>query len=728
MNIWHWVEERLGRLVKDDPRLAFHVSKLSSWTVNDQHERVDAVFPEVLAQVRSLEDPWLEVFVRHWRLQSLVLNRHDVVEGLPEAVDLLERAHRPDAADCPQTVCVSQDVCSAYACADGPGWAKERLEVSRQTLSRIDPSWSCWTCISGEHADALNDDGQPEQALSFVEAQLGAMRSAGEEVVSGYLAWQKVDALLRLDRKEEALAVCEAAENPLAGTGFQLGKRVHTARCLVALDRLEEAEAALPSGQEIRVRPALWEAWARAVVNGIRKRGTGWSREARNPLVDMARSLEGRGNLRHAFNLWFSISALDIGFNMLAEGRAAADRAEALLGRLKAPCGADAQLAQLRDALGRVDWPELPEERAAAELFSESGLNMTQAVVLAERFPDWWAIVSGVASTWRASGHPEHAVAVLRAAMAAGVEPATYALANTLTDLGDADGLEALVVEVQGAAKAFFTSIVAQLRGDAAGAIAALEGHDTDPQLVERRMELLYNGQDWGALLASAKAFIASGAEPGDVDWKLLVAATFVGDHAAARVSAERLEMELTPSSGPIDERWGSVVLAEGEQHWFAMRTGPVTAMILQVTGPQSAERHGDVVVFHPAPMNPEEEEAYRVFPTLAVLRTGGFRGFALDAVHPGDEALAAFTSALHAAGYPSWISSNVEYSLDRPDGEEVPGLYLRVAVPPDRSLQELADRFAAVEWGLAWLELAQALGDEAEVTRQQAIIEAWEL
>ena len=729
MDIWNWLTPRLTKVAETDPRLAWNIRQLSHWTVNDQHDRVDATFPEILAGVRRLKDPWLEIFVRHWRLQSLVLDRHDVKQGLPEAIDLLERAHRDDARDCPQTTCVSQDVCAAYGCADGPGWAKERLKVSAETLERIDPTWACWTCISGEYADALIDDGRPEEALVFVQEQLDAMRSAGEEVHSGELAWQVVDALLTLERLDEALAICEKAENPLGGSGFELAKRVETARCLVALERLDEGEAQLPSVEEMKVSPSLWEDWSRARLNLVWKRREGWTREVRNDLVGMADSLEKRGNVRHAFRIWYRIGHLDMASGQLAEAQAAETRARAVAERLRKPCGAEEELASFTSNWEKLDFPTVPETREEAELAAQAGLNMTEAALLAERFPDWWELVSGVANTWRASLHPEKAREVLERSVAHGVEPALFALANLHAEEGDPDALDALLAEhpVKPGAAAFFASVAAQLRGDGEGAIAALQGQ-ADPQLLERRLGLLYNRRDWAATLSCAQEGIALGAPPGDLDWKLLVAATFAEDHAAARASAERLGFELQSTGGPIEEPWGPVVLDHPEGQLLALRTGPVTARVVQVTGPQKAERHGDEVVFEPIPLNPDQEEAWRIFPLIGTRVQGGYRGFGFDARHPGKEDLERFTKSLDQAGYSTWISSGPEYTLDEPDGEELPGLYLRVAVPPDGDLEDLARRLAEPPWGLAWLELAQAVGDPAEVARQLEVVEAWEL
>jgi hypothetical protein len=690
-----------------DPSLAWNLQQFAHHADSGEHAHVDAAWPALLASVRG--DAWLELYVRHIRLDSLLLQRRDARRGLPEAKELLLLSGTDAARECPLAVVAVADICSAFSAADGPGWADERLRLTEGALGRTDASSLGYAELCREHASALVDAGRYEDALAF----------------EGTPVWPRVDALVALERFEEALKLALDSE-----TEDALTRRVQASRCLVAADRLDDADKTLPSFAEVEASPALWPVYGRARVNLVRKRGQGWSREVRNPLAAMANVLDERGNARNAFNLWFGIAALDVGFNMLVEGEAAAGRCTELAGDLESSEGARGQLTQVATALGAVPWPEVPDDRTEAEAMAAEGLDMTRAVLLARKFPDWWQVVSGVANTWRASVHPEQAIAVLRAAVDAGLEPALYALANVYTDEGDPDSLEKLLQGegVSDSARAFFTSVVAQLRGDAQGAIDALAGRDDDPQLVERRMELLYNQKDWPALLSSAKGFIASGAEAGSVDWKLLVAAAFEQDHAAARASAARLEMELSTPEGPITEAWGPVLLAEGDGRLFGLRTGPVTAVVLQITGPSNVERHGDEVVFHAAPLNADDEGEMKVFPVIGLRRPGGFRGFSFDARHPGDSALREFTTTLHEAGFPSWVSSNEAYTLDAPEGDSVRGLYLRVAVPDGGSLTELAACLKSIDWGLAWLELAEAIGDAAEVERQKQIIEAWEL
>src|SRR5690606_38392392 len=86
MDIWRWVVEYAQTLARDgNLRLAQLLMKLPEATCEDRHTEVDAMVPEALALVRAQKNPWAEVYVRHWHLQSKVLHRHQVAECLPEA-------------------------------------------------------------------------------------------------------------------------------------------------------------------------------------------------------------------------------------------------------------------------------------------------------------------------------------------------------------------------------------------------------------------------------------------------------------------------------------------------------------------------------------------------------------------------------------------------------------------------------------------------------------------
>jgi hypothetical protein len=265
MNIWAWVYETQHELREaGHGRLADLMDAIPEATIADRDAEVEAIAPEAIGLARSLELPWVEIFVRHWQMQA----SESGFDSLPDAVDLLELSHRDANRACPQSVCTVQDLSQSYAAADGPGYAQERLDVSAETLDRIDSSWPCFACISGEHAHALLDADRPDEAMAFIERQLAAMREVGNSDVESFDATH-CDALLATGRPDEVLRLVarrDRAHRHEDGSTFARSRRLRRTLALLDLGRAEEArEALLPLG-EVMEDAGYFTVWARAVA------------------------------------------------------------------------------------------------------------------------------------------------------------------------------------------------------------------------------------------------------------------------------------------------------------------------------------------------------------------------------------------------------------------------------------------------------------------------------
>ena len=185
--------------------------------------------------------------------------------ALGEAVALFERAHREDTLECPQSICVTQDLAACYGNIDGPGWVPERIEVCDETLGRIDPSWACFQCLSCEKADALLDDGRGQEALDYLQVQADAVEACGKEVFDSFPEMQ-IKILLAVGRADEALALIEKREAEVAASGeyepanCTVPRRLSKAWALAQLGRDEEALQQLVPWSELT--PNYWRLWA----------------------------------------------------------------------------------------------------------------------------------------------------------------------------------------------------------------------------------------------------------------------------------------------------------------------------------------------------------------------------------------------------------------------------------------------------------------------------------
>ncbi|HEY1179588.1 MAG TPA: hypothetical protein VGF17_25825, partial [Phytomonospora sp.] len=270
-DIWAWVHETHRELIEaGHPRLADAIAEISGHAVNGRPDEVDAIYPEALATARALDLPWVEVFLRHWHLQSLVNERQQGEKALPEATSLLEFAHREETKDCPQSVCVVQDFCIAHARIDGPGYVNERIAILDETLARIEPSRNCFDCLTREYSYALNDDGRTEEALASIEEAEGKHRAAGGEP-SLYMHLHRARLLGQLDRAQEGLDLLERSEAARRNGPYALDeddeRELALTRALLyaTLGDTENAVAQLPDITEPIAHADLRLRWAATV-------------------------------------------------------------------------------------------------------------------------------------------------------------------------------------------------------------------------------------------------------------------------------------------------------------------------------------------------------------------------------------------------------------------------------------------------------------------------------
>lgn len=240
-DVWGWVYEKthsLREAGEDD--LADAIDELPGLAIGANRAAVDATYDIALARARALDEPWVEVFLRHWRLQGLLLHDADVRAATPEAASLIEFSSRLETRDCPQSICAVQDFCIAFGRTDGPGYAAERIEISLDTLARIEPTRSYYGCVTTELVDAYIDAGQPEKALAFLQAD-GAHIKAGvaaEELATDYHVAAAEIAITRRDwaalvEHGEALLKSWSEPHPVRG------------RCYVALAQANDADGAV---------------------------------------------------------------------------------------------------------------------------------------------------------------------------------------------------------------------------------------------------------------------------------------------------------------------------------------------------------------------------------------------------------------------------------------------------------------------------------------------------
>lgn len=757
MDIWNWVEKLQGDLRQAGQAQNAHLlNRLADEVSELRVDRVDALLPEARALGKALDNPWVDVYVGHWALRNRVGNRVEGESALGEAVALFERAHREDTLECPQSICVTQDLAACYGNIDGPGWVPERVEVCDETLGRIDPSWACFQCLSCEKADALLDDGRGQEALDYLQVQADAVEACGKEVFDSFPEMQ-IKILLGMGRAEEALALIEKREAEVAASGeyepanCTVPRRLSKAWALAQLGRDEEALQQLVPWSELT--PNYWRLWANtaaALCQRAPERNT-WDLGTRfNTIIEHFARVGSHRLLIEVAALslelalqrgarWVALRQLELARTHLAQlrqdrGAAAlvaglAARIDALpdvaplpvpAGELLAWLDAQGEQNQSRDPEREAQWllqahAELPDDEALADM-AASALNACGAQAEARSL--LWRFVRG---------HTQHD------------GPAAYTLMRWLAEQGDDDGLRQLADLYRGSVPVFAHWCEVQ-RARRVSDWPALE------QAARSLLELSPGSH--GARGTLARMYMETGRfseaqacyaqlvelldEPNAAHWDHMSAASAARDWDAVRRSAAAIGMELSSQDGVVEEPWGWVIIRSEENgepmEYYARRSGPVTARIVENAPSNRAQQVGDWVVFdaalvHPAP---EEEEAREHFiPTYAqvhVLERGGFaRSWMIDGAHPGEEAWNAFVEAAEAQRWKVWSHSRPDYTVTDPDVEEgtLPGLLFTVAQPQDHAPlalhRFLQQHTAAWPHPHCWLRLAEACDQDRQ-------------
>lgn len=754
MDIWRWVEGTKRELRgSGHGRLVALMDELPSAVCNDEHGRVEAIVPEAVALARVARKPWVEVFVRHWALQSRVLHRYEAREHLGEAVALLELASREDTRECPQSVCVTQDLAACYACADGPGYVEERLAVAAETLARIDPSWPCFQCISDEYAAALRDDERHEDALAFLEAQIDRATQAGVGELPRFTT-SRAESLLVLGRVDEAWALMEGYEaEPSGGASREVDVELMRARVLAGLGRYDEAERVLPGFELLAETPSHYEDYGYAVLALVEAGRRPNDVELGVQLRHMITRAERNGARFVAAQTAAMATRLAVQRGAWAVARTVLATAERLRGELRKP--ERVVLDGLREAIARgtavgLVLPETPDE--VRETLPEDPEAAVEVLIAAcRRWPDHQALAVMHGRALSACALQAQAEAALREHVARHpeAEAVVVELGRTLLGHGRHEALvEWVAAAMQGESLRtqglwLLASSFMKANDDLDGAAQALgELLELDPEAKVPRHRLANLELRRGRFVESLEHLdrLIAQTEPGEHDWDRMTVATIVGAWDRLRSSARRLGLEFPglDEDGPVDTPMGlcqvRFVEDDGARHdYFAERRSPVCARVVQMAGPRRPEHFADLVVFDAGPLNPrgpapagedgEDDEWVPLFPVVHVVSEGELRSWSLDGTHPGEAAWDALVEALQAQGGVVDVRSDESYQLEDPsgDGTMLTGVFAYACMPRGLEPAALHERLAQLTRGwphpLVWPELVEALpaGEERE-------------
>lgn len=760
MDIWKWVFDTHRELEEaGNYRLAELINEIPTNASRGRLELAQAALPEALAAARAARLPWLEVYFRHWTINPRVCTRREGEAALKDTVSLFEFAHRPETVNCPQSVCATQDIACCYANVDGAGYANERIAVCKETLARIDSSWGCFRCISSEMMNALVDAAKPEEALAFADQQLPMLQETGADqsvdwfeplAQAQFAAGQFETALATLDYIEEKGFDSDNPPKHYARSCMRF-------RLLALLGRADEAWAMLPpeekgqefgecldlsAGLEVLLQSAPerndYVVGRRTAAAVRRYSASGSHRLTLDALAPHVRLAVARGAR------WSAIQILDL--------------ARPHLAKLKQPLGAPETFAGLEAMVAAMpavrDLP-VPASELADYIGDGTSRDAEQDLELllagAASLPSDAGLAVLVSRAMRVCGGMDAARdylwAFLRANAAADV--VVEELESVLVEARDEAGIQALAgllresdpirAHLSLAGFAFVAERWNEVGSHARPILELEPGNDKARALWSFAA---MRAGDFEQALLLLEQFVEEGGEPGNVHWEAIVAASALRRWDRVRVLGAALGMEFEPGDGPIEEKWGVIRVQyedDGEvMERFAHRTGPVTARIVSLSGSMRKQTLGQLLVFHPQPLEsmPEDEEEanqfVQLYKVVTVLEQSSYgTSYLVDGAHPGEGELNALTEAFAARGWKWIVHSEAGYRVfDNETDTELPGVYFLVAAPADTPAaaidETLRELTAGYEHPMCWTGLAQTAG--SDVSYHEALMERYEL
>ena len=761
MDIWSWFHGVCNDLrAEGQDRLVDLLHRLSSDCCDGNHAAVDAAYPEALALARAQGHPWLEVFVRHWHLQSQVLKRGRGAENLSEAVSLLEFSSRPETRDCPQSVCAVQDLANCYGSVDGPGYADERLAVADETLARIDPGWDCWQCISVERIEALLDAGRVEEERAARKKLRDEVSIAGD--VGGELVLGEAQMEIRAGNLEAADKLLQ--EMPKywgGGQAFDIRCAIAKAHLHALRGEADKALGSLPSWAEAAKTAANFTDWTRA-ASAIHAADEN-TRDLRRHIWEMGEHATRDGRPRDAITIYGIYADLSLDRGALLAAEEALDRIDALMPKLVRDMGAaeaqQARRAALSQAAAAATNP-IPDRDTLLELARDEAADLDALRRAHDGEPSDVDVALAFARALERAGFHKRAADTFRDIVTKDPSQtsAWEGLGSALAALGDGAAFDREIAN----------------RDRTGLPDEALNGMDwataqrlkfSDPEAATARLEDLLQREGDSLDVLSNLAYLSfrqgdhvreaslwtrclALKEDAELHWNRLTAATLAGDWAQVRDDAAALQMDVGDGDGPIELNWGFIRVAVEEEvgrtvNWYAIRTGPATARIDGLSAPGSKQLHGTDLVFDPAPLNRLDQtdedgrqcdgDGFRTFlyPALRLQEAPNTLVHELDGVHPGSDIWSAACEKLEAVGVIVEQRSSDEYVVK--DGEadkEVPGLYAWLGIPPgvDANLVERLLSDALSDSHMIWPGLLNEIGARDKLANQQQLAERYRL
>jgi len=769
VDIWKWVHGREEALREDGHTdLADYIYSISNHAVNDRFDLVDQVYHAALPLCRALDDKWLEIYFRHWRLQAHVLKNYDAKGHLHEAISLLDFSHQEETKDCPQRICAVQDLASCYGIKDGPGFAEERISVCKETLAQIDGSWPCYECVSSELLDALMDAKKYKEAEIELESlQVEISKFNGTTDFEHVLTRTRL--LLETGKFDAAWDMIKEAKNPYGGDGFARHVKLLKALTLCKLKRWEEAHDTCLPFDDIVLAATYYLDWTKIQFQLEQHGSVENNRDLRFKIHSLVDKLLGKDTIRIAFEICEYLVELCISADEKLRASFVIQTMKSLVGSLNRDLGASDALKKLVQRVEEIEVPAMTVTFETIETLLEHNFsNETQELsaldVALKEWPEDGRLIARKSDLLNSNFQKEAAYSLLKEAyknhMGSAALESRYGAAYLARHGFEAFQSEFPITHLDGLSKGaiwnrgfkYVTHFETQNSKKTLEYLEIIETYfPEDIWLLGRIARQFIELENYDKAITYRRKQIALAPDNSDHKWNLLIAGTLNQNIPVICEMGKALDIKLDETGQyPADNR-GNIRLQwkmDGGyiETYYAIRLGPALARITSVSNINDKHQlYGRIVVFDPMPLNKldqKDDEGYAcdldgnynlLFPPpLLTIENPAYLTYTVDGINPGKEALKTLSERIEDAGfvYHVWASNN--YELHWKDGEtdridKAIYIYILVKSGDETKLNEILNEFnKSLEHPFVWPELAEALKDKELRAIQNAIIEKY--
>lgn len=773
MDIWAWTYSKEDQLIEaGENRLVEIMRELPSLCCADEHEKVDAVYPEALALAKKSNDKWVEVFIRHWYLQSQVLKRNNAKGMLNNAIELLDISHQDNAKDCPQRICAVQDLSNCYGVADGPGYTDERIAVCNEALKEIDPTWTCFVCISTEYLHALLDEERYEFALSeSLRFQKECYQYQEDEMNSlNDLNNVEARAFIRLNRAEEAVELLQS--KPVKSNDGSQGKRTKLLLCLAFahLGRFEDVKQNMFAFDQILKSHTYYNDWAEIQYLSINNGYSQFDDSLSYYLRLTSHNLIEHGSFRCAVMQLSFLFDLAIKHDCLFSAKLALQKLGEIIPELNKDLGASKQAEERRSkltiALKQHSIKEFSDIDSLLSYDFESKDSYIESLIaFVEKSPKNLIAISKLADQYTAFLLKDK-----------GLELLTAAYKNNQYDDDTCYAYGRFLLKKYGRNKFFavFDERIEDKKSlDQLPSLLWLYGHankdsDTSKAIYYFKAYTQQSPSDENSLFSLAWLYcdtedyaesitvwnklIELNPQQTHYQWDKLIPSTLSENWVEVRNVCSKLDIEIESQKGQVIKNMGVCQIEFEEQDgsrnlFYAKRTGPVTATITEIKRIEETQKFNHEVVFDPAPLNQLDQQDdegnacdkdgiyYYRYKAYRTQRAPIYECYAIDGVHPGEEQLNQLEKKLEQTNFIFNQRSNEDYRIYYDEGDkthETLGLYAYILTTQEQdkhTLHALLQTFNNEQkHPLIWPALLEKLALVDELKKQADIEEFYEL